>query len=222
MSDKRRTSGTMVVGLGRFGAAVASTLDRMGKEVLAVEFNRRKVQHFTGLVPIVEADASDPEALEQAGAGDFSSAVVGVGSSLEASVLITANLVDLGVESIWAKAVSREHGSILKRIGAHHVVYPEFDAGQRTAHLVGAAMLDYIQMDREEFVVAKMRPPREMDGFSIGESKPMDRYGVHVIAVLTPREPFSYADANTVVDAGDILIVSGTAAAVDRFSERPR
>lgn len=222
MAERRRTSGTMVIGLGRFGAAVAASLDRMGSEVLAVEVDRRLVQHFTGLIPIIEADASDPEALEQAGAAEFSSVVVGVGSSLEASVLITANLVDLGIESIWAKATSREHGRILKRIGAHHVVYPEFDAGRRTARLVGGQMLDYIEMDKEEFAVAKMRPPRELDGFSLSQSKVRTQYGVTILGVLSPGEPFEYANPDTVIDSQDILIVSGSAAAIGKLAGRPR
>lgn len=221
MATRRRTSGTMVVGLGRFGEAVAAQLDRMGNEVLAVEKDRRLVQHFTGLIPIVEADASDAEALEQAGAAEFSSVVVAVGSALEASVLITANLVDMGIESIWAKAISREHGRILKRIGAHHVVYPEYDAGRRTAHLVGGELLDYIEMDKEEFIVAKMRPPKELDGFTLSESRVRSRYHVTVIGVLSPGMPFEYAQPDTVVDVGDILVVSGTAADVARLSSRP-
>lgn len=218
----KKTSGTMVIGLGRFGAAVAATLDRMGKEVLAVEMDRRKVQHFSALLPIVEADAADAEALEQAGAAEFSSVVVGVGSSLEASVLITANLVDMGVASIWAKAISQEHGSILKRIGAHHVVYPEFDAGRRTAHLVGGRLLDYIQMDNEDFVVAKMRPPKEMDGFSLAQSKVQTKYGVRVIGIMSPLDAFRYAEKDMVIDSSDILLVSGSASDLDEFAQRPR
>ena len=160
--------------------------------------------------------------LDQAGAQDFSSAVVGVGSSLEASVLITANLVDLGVESIWAKATSREHGRILRRIGAHHVVYPEYDAGQRTAHLVGGQMLDYIEMDKSEFVIAKMRPPRELEGFTLGESMVQTKYGVRVISLMRSGKAFQYADAQTRVDREDVLVVSGNSLDVIRFSERPR
>ncbi len=218
----RKTSGTLVVGMGRFGAAVAVTLERLGFEVLAMEKDFRRVQHFSGVLPIVQGDGTDADALEQAGAPDFSSAVVGAGTSLEASVLITANLVDLGVKNIWAKATSREHGRILRRIGAHHVVYPEYDAGQRTAHLVGGQMLDYIELDKEEFVIAKMRPPRELEGFTLGESRVRSRFGVKVICCLRAGRPFRYADATTRVDREDVLVVSGTSADVISFSERPR
>ncbi|MFZ1382969.1 MAG: TrkA family potassium uptake protein [Scrofimicrobium sp.] len=222
MADRDRNRGTLVVGMGRFGAAVALTLERLGFEVLAMEKNRNTVQHYTGVLPLVEGDATDPEALEQVGAADFSSAVVGVGTSLESSVLITANLVDAGVKSIWAKATSREHGRILRRIGAHHVVYPEYDAGMRTAHLVGGELLDYIEMDQEEFVVAKMRPPKVLNGFALAESQVESKYSIKVIGTLRPGKPFRYADATTSIDEGDILIVSGTARAVIQFSELPR
>lgn len=120
-----REAGVLVIGLGRFGSSIALTLDRLGHEVLAVERSSDLVHHFTGRFPLVEADASNPEALAQVGAKEFSVAVVGVGTSLEASVLITGNLVDLGTPQIWAKATSNEHARILHRIGAHHVVLPE-------------------------------------------------------------------------------------------------
>lgn len=221
MADRNKTSGTLVIGMGRFGAAVAITLDRLGFEVLALEKNRERVQHFSSILPIVEGNGTDGEALEQAGAGDFASAVVGVGTSLEASVLITANLADLGIQNIWAKAVSREHGRILRRIGAHHVVYPEYDAGQRTAHLVGGQMLDYIEMDQTNLVIAKMRPPKELDGFTLRQNSVRSRYGVNVIGCLRAGKPFSYADADTRINADDVLIVSGSSKDVIQFSERP-
>ena len=166
-----RTDSTLVIGLGRFGSAVAATLDRLGREVLAVEANPAIVRQWTGRIPLVEADATDVEALEQLGATEFGTAVVGVATSLEASVLITGNLVDLETPQIWAKAISRAHGRILRRIGAQHVVYPEFDAGQRAAHLVSGRMLDYIEMEKGGFTIVKMRPPTELHGFTIGQSK---------------------------------------------------
>ncbi len=221
MAQRRKTSGTLVIGMGRFGAAVAVTLERLGFEVLAMEKNNDVVQHYANLVPMVRGNGKDPDALEQVGAADFASAVVGVGSSLEASVLITANLVDLEVGNIWAKAVSREHGRILRRIGAHHVVYPEYDAGQRTAHLVGGQMLDYIEMDQSELVIAKMRPPRELDGFTLAQSRVEARYGVRVIGCIRQGEPFQYAKGATRIYGSDILVVSGSSEDVIAFSERP-
>src|SRR3954452_25503704 len=106
----------------------------------------------------VQADARSIDALRQIGATDFAVAVVAVGSSIEASVLITANLVDLGIPQIWAKAISRSHGTILTRIGANHVIYPETEAGERPAHLLSGRMLDYIQFD-DDFAIVKMHPP---------------------------------------------------------------
>jgi trk system potassium uptake protein TrkA len=209
-----------VVGLGRFGSAIALTLERLGHDVLAVERSATRVQHFTGRFPLVEADATNPEALLQLGAKEFGVAVVGVGTSLEASVLITANLVDMGTQQIWAKAISAEHSRILSRIGAHHVVLPEADAGNRVAHLVSGKLLDYIEVE-DDFTIVKMRPPRETQGFTIGQSQIRKRYGVTVLGVKPPGEDFLYATEETRISPNDILIVSGNAALLERFAARP-
>ena len=212
--------GILVVGLGRFGSALAETLDRLGRDVLAVERDPALVRHFTGRFPLVEADAADPEALLQLGAKDFPVAVVGVGTSLEASVLITANLVDLGTPQIWAKAISNEHGRILERIGAHHVVLPEADAGNRVAHLVSGKMLDYIEVEGG-FTIVKMRAPRETHGFTVGQAQIAKRYGVTIIGVKAPGEEFVHANDSTQIQRDDILIASGRAELLERFAARP-
>lgn len=222
MADEfQHLSGTLVIGLGRFGSAVATTMESLGHEILAVEKNPRRVQQLMGRFPLVEADATTNEALEQLGARQFASAVVGVGSSLEASVLITANLVELEVPNIWAKATSREHGRILKRIGAHHVVYPEFDAGIRAAHLVSGRMIDYLQMDRFGFAVMKLHPPKETHGFTVGELDLRGRYGVNVLGVISPDLPFTYATPETRIHADDTIIVSGDTKLLEVFAARP-
>ena len=214
-------SGTLVIGLGRFGSAVAVTLDKLGYEILAVEKNPARVQAFAGRFPLVEADATSMEALEQLGAREFRAAVVGAGSSLESSVLITANLVDMGMPSIWAKAISREHGRILRRIGAHHVIYPEFDAGQRTAHLVGGRMIDYIEMEKDGFAIMKLRPPKEVHGFTVEDLDLRGRYGVNLLGVLRPGTAFEYATSKTRINPEDIIIVSGDARLLEYFANRP-
>jgi trk system potassium uptake protein TrkA len=219
--DKReRAAGVLVIGLGRFGASIAATLDRLGQDVLAVDKDEANVTQWSGRLPLVQADATNPEALEQLGARDFGVAVVGIGTALEASVLVTANLVDLGTPQIWAKAITNEHGRILQRIGAHHVVFPEKDAGSRVAHLVSGKMLDYIEVE-DGFTIVKMRPPKEMQGFTLAQSDVRRRYGVTVIGVKSPGVEFLYATPETRVAATDLIVCSGHADLLERFAARP-
>ncbi|MCQ1999657.1 TrkA family potassium uptake protein [Arthrobacter zhaoxinii] len=211
----------LVIGLGRFGAATAEQLVRQGREVLAVERDPALVQKASGLLThVVQADATNIEALKQLGAEDFSAAVVGVGTSIESSVLITVNLVDLGIEHLWVKAITPAHGKILTRIGANHVIYPEADAGRRAAHLVGGRMLDFIEFD-DGFAIVKMYPPKETQGFTLGESNVRAKYGVTVVGVKSPGEDFTYAQPTTKVSSRDTLIVSGHVDLLERFAARP-
>lgn len=212
--------GVLVIGLGRFGGAIAATLEQLGQEVLAVERNPDLVAQWAGRIALVEADAANPDALEQVGARDYPVAVVGVGSHLEASVLITGNLVDMGVPQIWAKAISAEHARILERIGAHHVVRPEHESGERVAHLVSGKLLDYIEVE-DGFTIVKMRPPRELEGFTLAQAHVRSKYGVTVIGVKSPGLDFRYAAPDTRVSVSDTIIVAGNPDLLDRFSRRP-
>lgn len=213
-------NGVLVIGLGRFGSALADTLDAMDVDVLAVEKDADLVERWSTRLPVVEADAADPRALEQLGAGDFSAAVVGVGTSLEASVLITGNLVDIGMKEIWAKAISLEHQRILQRIGAHHVVLPESESGKRVAHSVGGRMLDYIEVE-DGFTIVKMRPPKETHNFSLNKLDLRTKYGIQVIGVKSPGRSFEYAGAETVIRPDDLIVVSGDGDLLERFAQRP-
>jgi trk system potassium uptake protein TrkA len=213
--------GVLVCGLGRFGTATAQTLSRLGHEVLAVDRDPRLVQEWSGrLTHVVEADSTSVEALEQLGVKDLGIAVVAIGTSIEASVLTCANLVDLGVPQIWAKALTPAHGRILERIGVHHVTYPEHDAGARVAHLVTGRLMDYIEFD-DGFAIVKMRPPQEAQGFTLAESKIRQMYGVTVVGVKRPGKDFTYAVPETRISHHDILIVSGHAQLIERFAARP-
>ena len=100
------------------------------------------------------------------------------------------------------------------------MVYPEFDAGQRAAHLVSGRMLDYIEMEKGGFTIVKMRPPRELHGFTIGEARIRSRYGVTVFGLMSPGEPFEYASAETLVSSDDVLVVGGDATLLERFANR--
>lgn len=208
----------LVIGLGRFGAATAGQLQRLGREVLAVDEDAGLVQKWAERVThAVQADARSLDALRQIGADEFSIAVVATGSSIESSVLITANLVDLKVPQIWAKAISKSHGKILARIGANHVIYPEAEAGERVAHLLSGRMIDFIEFD-DDFVLVKMYPPKPIRGLTLTESHVRSKYRITVVGVKSPGKPFTYATEQTVVSNHDLIIVSGTEADIDRFA----
>ena len=120
----------LVIGLGRFGGSVAATLDQMGQDVLAVDKNPELVARWSAHLPTIQADMTDVLAIEQIDASQFDTAVVAIGDSIEASVIITGNLLDAGVSDLWAKSVSQEHARILQRIGARHIINAETDAGK--------------------------------------------------------------------------------------------
>ncbi len=214
----RHDAPVLVIGLGRFGAATAGQLQRLGREVLAVDEDASLVQKWAERVThAVQADARSLDALRQIGAQEFSIAVVATGSSIESSVLITANLVDLKIPQIWSKAISQSHGKILARIGANHVIYPEAEAGERVAHLVSGRMIDFIEFD-DDFVLVKMYPPKPIRGLSLTDSQVRTKYNITVVGVKSPGKPFTYATEQTVVSNHDLIIVSGTEGDIDRFA----
>ena len=219
-NDRTRGGQVAVLGLGRFGSSLALELVRRGTEVLGVDSSPRIVQKFADqLTHAAVADTTDPDALRQLDVPDFPRAVVGIGNDLEASILTTAVLVDLGVPVIWAKAVSRQHGRILERVGAHHVVLPEHDMGERVAHLVTGRAIDYIEFE-DDFAMVKTAPPADVLGRSLAQARVRSRDRITVVGVKRPGEAFTYATEDTVPQAGDLLIVSGRIDDVEAFANR--
>lgn len=219
-ASRARQTDVLVIGLGRFGSALAQELVGLGYEVLGIDSNARLVQRFTNrITQVVEADSTNIEALTQLGAGDFSRAVVAIGTDIEASILTTAVLVDLEITDIWAKAITQSHGRILERVGAHHVVFPEHDMGQRVAHMVTGQMLDYMELD-ESFVLVETRAPREFLGQTLAEADLRAKYGITVVCVKPAGESFTYATADTVVERDDILLVAGSKHEAEAFARR--
>ncbi|HET7279269.1 MAG TPA: TrkA family potassium uptake protein [Dermatophilaceae bacterium] len=211
----------LVIGLGRFGGAAALELQRLGHRVIAIEKDTHTAEGYLGkLSKVIQGDASQTGTVDQVARSRIRLAVVGIGSSIEASVLASANLVDAGVASIWAKAMSAEHARILDRIGVHHVVRPEADSGRRVAHLLNGKLMDYIEFD-DGFAIVKMAPPRETIGFTLAQSQIRSKYGVTVVGVKSPGQDFSPAVPETKVSQHDTLIVSGPTELLERLALRP-
>lgn len=208
----------VVIGLGRFGSQVARSLSRLGHDVLAIDANDTVVQHWSDrLAHVVQADSTDEAALRQLGVGDIRRSIVGIGTDIEASVLTVLALNEVGVQEIWAKAITAKHGKILDAVGADHVIYPEASMGDRVAHLLTGHMLDFIEFD-DGYAIAKVQAPAEAIGKTLAESALRTKYGVTVVGVKMTGSDFTYAQADTMVYGGALLIVAGKTPDVQRFS----
>lgn len=214
-----RPSEFLVCGLGRFGGALARELVSLGHDVLGVDVSERHVQeHAAVLTHVVQADTTDDDAMRQVGAPDFRTAIVAIGSNIEASILTTSLLVDLGVRKIVAKAVTAPHGKILERVGAHRVVFPEADMGRRVAHTVTGRTIDYIQLD-PGFALVETTAPAGLVGKTLAQAEVRRRHGITVVCVKPVNGTFTYATPDTVVKEGDILVVAGETKHAEGFAE---
>jgi trk system potassium uptake protein len=207
-----------VLGLGRFGGSLALELIRHGWEVVGIDADPSVVQTYADqLTHTAVANTTDEVALRQLGVHEMVHAVVGIGTHLEASILTTGLLADLTIPNIWAKAINRQHANILQRVGAHQVVLPEHEMGERVAHLVTGHILNFIEFE-DDYAIAKTRAPEEAFDKTLTDAALRSKYGVTVVSIKRPREEFTYATADTTIYAGDILIVAGKTRQVEAFA----
>ena len=174
---------------------MAETLVSLGVEVLAIDADPQRVKDFAEILPVVrQADGSSQNALRQLGIEQFDAAVVAIGTGIEASILTTSALVDVGVPNVWAKAITTEHGRILERVGAHLVVDPEKQMGEWVAHAVTGAVVDYFALD-EGFVIAELEAPPRFVAKTLEEAAIRQTHGVTVVCIKPPGRPFIFATA---------------------------
>ncbi len=216
-NGKDSASTVVVIGLGRFGGALAQELVSLGREVLGIDTDEVRVQEFSNyLTHVVQADPTNEEVLRDLGVADFDAAVVAIGSSLESSILSASLLIQVGVKQVWAKASSESHGRILEQIGVHHVIYPDKEMGRRVAHMVGGDQLDYVEID-EGFVMAKTNTAKAFVGKNLEKLGLRREYGIIVVATSAPGGEYVPATPSTVLGEGDLLIVAGPKDRIESF-----
>ena len=200
----------MVIGLGRFGSAVARELERLGHQVLAIDQGEREVNEIApDVTHALQLDAADEDALRAAGAGDFNSAIVAISSDAEPSIFATMVLKRLGVRTVIAKAGSILHGEILSRVGADRVVFPERETGLRLAHSFNVPnVIDYLDV-APSFGIEKIRPPKAFIGKSLGDLNLKERMGLTPIALRRGKQVFVNPAREERVAEGDELILIG-------------
>lgn len=217
--EKISNTPVVVIGLGRFGTALADELMNYGVEVLGLDSNERIVrEHATDYTDCAVVDSTDPEALRQLGVDESQRVVVAIGGSLEGSILTASNLVEMGIPDIWAKANSEKHGRILEQLGVHHVIRPESDTGRRIAHLLGGRFIDYADLDRD-YGMIKMTPPESMRSGEWDPDKLWKKYKVDVVAVKSPSVGWHPYRAYTALNVSDLIVVAGDPARLEAFAQ---
>jgi len=200
----------VVVGLGRFGMSVASSLSENGYNVLAIDKQADRIQDIADTVThAVEADATDEEALRTLGVRNFDVAVISIGDNIHANILSTLILKEMGVPYVIVKAQDTLHGKVLKKVGADRVVYPERDMGVRIAHnLISSNVLDYIEF-APDYSIVEVIATSNMIGKSLYELELRSQFGVNVMAIKRGQHINVTPGANDKVLEGDTLVVMG-------------
>jgi trk system potassium uptake protein TrkA len=200
----------MVIGLGRFGSALARELERLGHEVLAIDRSEQRVNDIApDVTHALQLDAADEDALRSAGAGDIHTGVVAISSDAEPSIFATMVLKRLGVRTVIAKAGSLLHGEILARVGADRVVFPERETGLRLAHSFNVPnVIDYLDV-APNFGIEKITPPRAYVGRTLGELDLKGRLGLTPIALRRAQQVFVNPARDERIAEGDELILIG-------------
>ncbi len=208
-----------IVGLGRFGYALALELAEAGSELIVLDRDEEKVRElreYTENAFVVKS--LDKKSLSETGIQNCDIAVVCIGEQIDTSILTTLNLVSFGIKTVIAKATSAEHGEILEKLGAE-VVYPERDIAVRLAHrLETARVLDYIQLS-EKLNISKLLIPQSMVGKTVHEADLRGRFGANIIAVENNGALNETVRPNDEFREGDILYLSGSREGLNRLSE---
>lgn len=202
----------VIIGLGRFGSSIAETLYTLGNDVLVIDKDEDLIQDISDKVThAVQMDATDEGALRTLGLRNFDVAVVTIGSNIQASVMATLLVKELGVKYIIAKGNSDLHAKVLYKIGADRVILPEKDMGVRVAHnLVSESILDFIELS-PDYSIMEIEAPEEWQNKTIRELKLRSKYGINVMAIKRDDEISLSPPADFVVEGKDIFVAIGSA-----------
>lgn len=208
----------VVIGLGIFGSSVARTLFDLGYDVLAIDSDEEAVKEISDYVThAVQVNTADEKSLKDLGISNFDVGVIGIGTDIQASIMNTIVLKDLGVKYVIAKARDDLHGKVLSKVGADRVVFAERDMGVRVAHsIVSSNILDYIELS-PDYNIAEIECPREWYGKTIKQIDMRANFGISVIAIKKGHNINIAPRADDRVEEKDIIVAIGGSKELGKF-----
>ncbi|MEM7800137.1 MAG: TrkA family potassium uptake protein [Chloroflexota bacterium] len=209
-----------VIGLGRFGSAVALTLEKYGHHVLGIDEDEELVQQMAGyLTHVMSLDATNEAALRSIDIQSFDTVIVAIGSDFESSVLTTVSLKLIGVNHVVCKAPTRKQEEILLRVGADKVVRPEDEAGSRLAQSLSAPdMLDQFSLG-PDYIIAEFIAPQKICNLTLKQSDLRQKFDVTILVIKRKDDIIVNPSPVTIVQAGDLLVLLGHVDSINEFAE---
>ncbi len=208
-----------IIGMGRFGSSVAKTLYNLNFEVLAIDTDEHRTQEVISMVThAVQADSTDEEALRALGLRNFDVVVVAIGQDIQASILTTLILKDMGVKMLVAKAQNELHGKVLAKIGADKVIYPERDMGHRVAHnLISPNILDHIELS-DDYSIVDLQVGPSLIGKNLRQLDIRNKYQCNVMGIKSKNGKMNIAPhAEDLIKEDDVLVVVGKNEDLQKF-----
>ncbi len=211
----------VVIGLGRFGGSIVNELVDMNVDVMAIDISPERVEDFAQIATTaVAADTTDESALRSLGIRNFEHVVVAIGENIQASILTTLILKEIGVKRITVKAQNDYHAKVLQKIGADQVVHPERDMGKRIANnLVSNNILDYLELS-DEYSIVEIRANEKIAGSTLIDLNIRAKYGVNVLAIKRDKQILVSPQAIEQIKLNDILIAIGSDVDIHRFEKK--
>ncbi len=208
-----------VIGLGRFGTSIARRLHEAGQEVLGIDIDEESVEGAELFVThAVVADSTEEKALTSLGITNFDCVIVAIGDDIQSSILTVMLLKNLGVKKIIAKALSKRQGQVLEAIGAHWVIYPERDMGERVANqLLSPNMLNYIELSKT-YNIEEVMIPSQMVGKNLKEFDLRAKFNVSVIAIVRSDDIIISPSPEELLQEEDVLLTIGKRKDLTKFS----
>jgi trk system potassium uptake protein len=209
-----------VVGMGRVGASLVRTLESLGHDILGIDCDEDRIQDLSDEVPnanLVAADATEDSVLRDLGLEQFDGAAVVIGESIQASVLVTLILKDLGVPMIFSRANNDLHARVLERVGADHVIQPEKEFGEFLARQMSLPGLqDYVELGQDEAII-EMEVPQLWIGKSLADLQLHRKKNLTVLAIKGRERGGTLPQPETPLQEGDILILGGPKKQLDKL-----
>lgn len=210
-----------VIGLGRFGGSICKRLSELGMEVLAMDNDEERVNEYASIAShAILGDSTDEAVLKGIGIRNFDHVIVAIGDNIQASILTTLILKELGVKHVTAKALNDYHEKVLLKIGADVVAHPERDMGIRIANNISTSnVLDYLELSDEHSIV-EIVANEKLGGHTLIDLNIRARYGLNIVAIKRGGDIIVSPMASEKIWLGDILIIIGADSDIERFRKK--